>query len=160
MIFAATRDQSQTRLTPRFSPLRGPLVVGFTSPSTIRDKQVRIDASANQLLGDMNAYAFEHAALFADFQAWYVRWKEFFDKYQGTSVAIWVDSDAVAEATDGYESDLKTFYGRFEKETGRSATGSPPSSVPWKWILGGAAALGVLGGVYWLGARRTGRRRR
>lgn len=134
-----------------------PARVGFTNPSTIRDKQVRIDSSANQLLGDMNAYAFEHAALFADFQAWYVRWKEFFAKYQDTSLTIWIDSDAVAEVTDGYESDLKTFYARFEKETGRSASGSPPASFPWLLVLGGAVALG---GVYWLGTRRAGGRRR
>ena len=94
-------------------------------------------------------------AFAAKWDAWVAEWRPWFDAVQGSSPGV--PPSQAWERIQAFEGRLRELHAQFAALGGTKATEAPPTtfetptgkaddvinSIPWKWIAGGAIAIGV-----------------
>lgn len=170
---AVLLQNAQQGRVPQAAP--GQPHVGWTTPTTIYEKMRAINASAE----DLNPLVQVHIRRpewKTAWDAWFGRWKAFFQKYQsdGAKLGALFYTDELAASTEEHRRILEDFQRGYSAEKNEKGEPLPAPNVPvpqplppkggdkedegfkipwWGWLLGGTVL--VVGGYYFFKFARS-----
>lgn len=149
---------------PRFA--QAPVATGYIYPTRIYDRMRAINANAQRLDANMQAYV-TNGALRAGWDdgaggGWYPAWKPFYERYAGPNASEWAklgaafDTAELSAEVDRRERELDSLVAEYNTQRQPNGAAVPQiaalalapladeSFIPWWfWVIGGVAIAGA-----------------